>query len=150
MERTFVRGELDFYSGLLLTSIAGVALWFIYGLDIGTAGQMQTGFFPFFIALILGAMGLFLLVRGLLVKGPNVESIYLRPLALILASLTLFALLIDRLGLIVAIMALVGVAHFGARKASPVASLLMGAGMAAACAVIFIQLLGVPMKTFPW
>ncbi len=150
MNRSIPKGEVDFYSGALLVGIAGVALWFISGLEIGTPGRMKTGFFPFAIAIILGLMGLFLVIRGLLVQGPKVETIFLRPLAMVLLSAAAFAVFVDRLGLIVAILAQVTVASFAPSKVSLAESLFVGVVLAAVSAVVFIWLLGVPMKTFPW
>jgi len=150
MSRTFWKGDLDFFSGLLLVGIAAIALWFISGLEIGTARQMQTGFFPLGIAMILGAMGLFLVIRGIFVVGPRMEAIYVRPLVMILLSFAAFAIIVDRLGLVAAIMAQVAIASYAPTKTNLVESLLVGAAMAAGCAVVFVWLLGVPMKTFPW
>lgn len=150
MDRSVLKGEVDFYSGALLVGIAGVALWYISGLEIGTPARMKTGFFPFAIAVILGLMGLFLVVRGLVMKGPRVETIFLRPLAMVLLSVAAFAILIDRLGLVVAILAQVAVASFAPHKVSVAESLLVGVALAAISVIMFVWLLGVPMKTFPW
>jgi len=41
------RGNVDFYSGVLLVAIATVALTYIRSLAIGTVLQMGPGYFPF-------------------------------------------------------------------------------------------------------
>ncbi|MDB5632018.1 MAG: Tripartite tricarboxylate transporter TctB family protein, partial [Tardiphaga sp.] len=40
------RGNIDFYSGLLLVAVAGVALLYIRTLAIGTVLEMGPGYFP--------------------------------------------------------------------------------------------------------
>jgi putative tricarboxylic transport membrane protein len=150
MLRPFWKSDLDFFSGLLLLGIAGVALWYISGLEIGTAREMKTGFFPFGIALVLAAMGAILVMRGLFIRGPRMELPFLRPLTLVLASAAAFAFFVDRLGLVVAVLAQVTIAGFAPQKASPLESLLVGLGLALFCMILFVWLLGLPMKILPW
>lgn len=150
MLRPFWKSDIDFFSGLLLLGIAGTALWYILGLEIGTAREMKTGFFPFGIALVLAAMGGVLVLRGLFMEGPRMEPLFLRPLALVLLSVVAFALCIDRLGLVVAVLTQVVIASFAPQRTSPLESLLVGLVLALFCVVLFVWLLGLPMKILPW
>ncbi|MEP9354377.1 tripartite tricarboxylate transporter TctB family protein [Xanthobacter sp. KR7-65] len=144
-----VRGGVDFYSGLLLFSIAAFALWYISGLEIGTARQMGPGYFPLGVALVLAAMGAFLLVRGMIVEGPDPGVIQLRTAALILLSFFAFAVLLDRFGLIAAILAQVALASFAARDAVFWKSMLFGLVLAVGSAALFVWGLGVQMRVLP-
>ncbi len=143
------RGNTDFYSGLLLVAVAAVALGYIRNLAIGTVLQMGPGYFPFGLALILLGMGLCLVVKGLLVTGSPVGQFHLRPLVLVLLSFGAFGILIERGGLILAILAQVAVAHFASRETSVRESITTGAALAAASVVLFVWLLKIPVDILP-
>ena len=143
------RGNTDFFSGLLLAAIAVFALIYVQSLEIGTVLQMGPGYFPLGLSLILLGMGLVLIVRGVVSGGPAVETIHLRPLFFVLLSFALFGILVERAGLICAILAQVLVAHFGSRETRLVESLIIGVGLAAASSVLFVWLLKIPVSLLP-
>ena len=143
------RGNADFFSGLLLAAIAVFALIYVQSLEIGTVLQMGPGYFPLGLSLILLGMGLVLIVRGVVSGGPAVETIHLRPLFFVLLSFALFGILVERAGLICAILAQVLVAHFGSRETRLVESLIIGVGLAAASSVLFVWLLKIPVSLLP-
>jgi putative tricarboxylic transport membrane protein len=149
MRIKLVRGGVDFWSGLLLVAIASAALFYISSLEIGTALDMGPGYFPLMIAAVLAVMGAVLVVRGLAVEGPEVPPMNLRAGALILGSFLVFALLLDRFGLVVAILAQTVVASFASRESVLWQSLLFGAAMAAGSVALFIWLLGLPVEVWP-
>ena len=143
------RGNTDFYSGLLLAVIAAFALIYVRTLEIGTVQQMGPGYFPLGLALILLGMGVVLIAKGVLSGGPPIETIHLKPLFFVLLSFALFGVLIERAGLICAILAQVLVAHFGSREARLVESLILSAGLAAASSVLFVWILKIPVSLLP-
>ncbi|MBB6310213.1 tripartite tricarboxylate transporter TctB family protein [Xanthobacter tagetidis] len=149
MRIKLVRGGVDFWSGLLLVAIASAALFYISSLEIGTALDMGPGYFPLMIAAVLAVMGAVLVVRGLAVEGPEVPPMNLRAGALILGSFLVFALLLDRFGLVVAILAQTVVASFASRESVLWQSVLFGAAMAAGSVALFIWLLGLPVEVWP-
>lgn len=149
MRIKLVRGAVDFWSGLLLVAIAGAALYYIASLEIGTALEMGPGYFPLMIASVLAVMGAALMVRGLAVDGPEVPPMNLRATVLVLASFLAFALLLDRFGLVAAILAQSLIAGFASRESVLWQSLLFGAAMAAASVVLFVWLLGIPVEVWP-
>lgn len=143
------RGNTDFYSGLLLAAIAAFALVYVRTLDIGTVQKMGPGYFPLGLALILLGMGLVLIVKGALSGGPAVETIHVRPLFFVLLSFALFGVLVERAGLICAILAQVLVAHFGSRETRFTESLIVSVGLAAVSSVLFVWLLKIPVSLLP-
>jgi hypothetical protein len=143
------RGNIDFYSGLLLVAVAVVALLYIRTLAIGTVLEMGPGYFPLGLALVLLGMGLCLLVKGLLVSGPPVGMFYLRPLFFILLSFAAFGVLVERAGLILAILVQVAIAHFASRETTWRESSITGVALAATSAVVFVWLLKIPVELLP-
>jgi putative tricarboxylic transport membrane protein len=143
------RGNTDFYSGVLLIVVAAVALSYIGTLAVGTVTRMGPGYFPFGLAVILLGMGLVLVVKGLATAGTPVGRFYLRPLVLILLSFAVFGFLIERAGIIVAILAQVAIAHFASRETILRQSVITGVAVAAVSAVVFVVLLKIPVKLLP-
>jgi putative tricarboxylic transport membrane protein len=139
----------DFYSGLLLVAVAAVALLYIRTLAIGTVLEMGPGYFPLGLALVLLGMGLCLAVKGLLTSEKPVGAFHLRPLFFILLSFAAFGVLVERAGLILAILAQVTIAHFASVETKWRQSLVTGILLAAASAVIFVWLLKIPVSLLP-
>lgn len=139
----------DFYSGLLLVAVATVALLYIRTLEVGTVLEMGPGYFPLGLALVLLGMGICLAVKGLLAEGNPIGSFHLRPLICILLSFTAFGVLVERAGLIIAILAQVAIAHFASVETRWRQSLVTGVLLAAASAVIFVWLLKIPVDLLP-
>jgi putative tricarboxylic transport membrane protein len=146
---TWRGNNTDFYSGLLLVTVATVAPLYIRTLAIGTVLQMGPGYFPLGLALILLGMGLCLVVKGLLTSEKPVGAFHLRPLFFILLSFIAFGVLVERAGLILAILAQVGISHFASDETKWQQSLVTGILLAAGSAVIFVWLLQIPVSLLP-
>jgi putative tricarboxylic transport membrane protein len=150
MRRLAPRGGIDFYSGLLLIAVAAGASWLVSDLDLGSARDMGPAYFPLMVSTLLGAIGLIMLLRGLLMPGTDVQHFELRPLFFVLASFVAFGLLIRPAGLVIAIVAQVGIGHFATSEARPLESLLFAIGMAAFSSILFVYLLRIPVSVLPW
>jgi len=149
MKQFTLRGSADLYLGLLLLFISGVMYWYVSDLEIGTVRRMGTGFFPLVLIVILAGFGVILAVRGVLTRSVRVAPITLRPLLIILVSFVAFALLVDRVGLILAIFAQVAVAHFASDETKPAQSLLFGIVLALLSSGVFVGLLNMPVELLP-
>jgi putative tricarboxylic transport membrane protein len=143
------RGNTDFYSGLLLSAIAVFALFYIRTLEIGTVRQMGPGYFPLGLALVLLGMGLILVVKGIFTGGSPVGEIHLKPLFFVLLSFVVYGVLVEHVGLIIAILAQVITAHFGSRETKLRESLIIGVVLALSSSVVFVWLLKIPVNLLP-
>ena len=143
------RGNIDLYSGALLTAIAVVALMYIRTLAIGTVLEMGPGYFPFGLALILLGMGLCLVVKGAVAGGSQVGRFHLKPLFFMLLSFAAFGVLVEQAGLMLAILAQVFIAHFASRETTWRESTVTGIALAATSAVVFVWLLRIPVELLP-
>lgn len=91
----------DFLSGLLFLAFGvwGAALSF--GFRMGTASRMGPGYFPQMLSWGIIAIGVILIVRGLLVSyNDRVDSGKLRPFVLIVLAVVLFGVLAERIGMV--------------------------------------------------
>ena len=136
----------DFWTGAIYVAVGGAALVLGSDYKFGTAGRMGPGYFPLVLAAILVGLGAVSIVRSFIVSGEPVGEIAWKPAFFILAGCTLFGLLLNPLGLIVALLALCLVSAAGSKefdfdlKATGGLVVLIGF-----CALVFVKGLGVPM-----
>jgi putative tricarboxylic transport membrane protein len=144
-----VRGSADVGSGVLIAAIGAAGLWLVRDLDAGSAAAMGPAYMPAALAGILVLLGLFLIGRGLVLHGPAIAALRVRPIGCVTLAFVLFALTIERVGLVVAVILLVAVASLGSSERSWRETLVVGVALAAASALTFVVGLNVPVRLLP-
>ena len=95
----------DFLAGLLFVVLGGLAVALARDYPIGSTMRMGPGYFPMVLGGILSLFGVYVLLRGVR-SGDKVKGEWgYRPLALIALSIVLFGFLLDRVGMVPAIVA---------------------------------------------
>jgi hypothetical protein len=147
---TFIKHPKDFWAGILYIAFGATAIGIALGYPAGTAGRMGPGYFPRGLGAILIAIGLFLTLRALRLKGAPITFPSFRPITVIIASVVLFGIAAPPLGLVVATILLVvfsSVASDEFRwKEAVISSVLMAAFTVAA----FSYGLQLQMPVWPW
>ena len=136
--------ELAFGAFLIVLALA--AFWATNSLSIGTAADMGPGFVPRALAWIILAFGATFLVTGLAKARQPIPPLAWRPLAAILASIALFAVLFSRLGLIAACVGSVVVAGAATSPVRWLQLVAFGLIIAAFSALLFVKGLGLPFR----
>ncbi len=149
-------------SGLMFIAIASLGLWLSRDYPIGTLRRMSTGFMPQMLCWLLMGLGGIVLLQGLLARdGSNLageighadaategrENYW--SIAFVALSLVAFALTIETLGLVVAIVALVLIASFAYRGIAWWETLATAVGLTLLCWLIFVLGIGMTVKIFP-
>lgn len=141
-----VRSPKDFYAGLIYLGFGLAGLWFGAAYPMGTAGRMGAGYFPKVLSGLLVLLGLLAIIRALRVEGSPVGAIRWKPLLFILAGCSLFGVLLQPLGMPIALFILILCCAMASREFRWDARALAGAlGMVAICALVFIKGLSVQM-----
>jgi hypothetical protein len=86
----------------------------------GTAAKMGPGYFPFWLGMLMAAMGLLVLVRSLGAKA-TIEAIpkfNFKVIGLITGSIILYGILLPKMGFIVAVLVLVMIASSASKEFS--------------------------------
>ena len=139
----------DFLAGLLFVVLGGLTIALAHNFPLGTTMRMGPGYFPTALGVILVGFGVYVLIRGLR-SGEKVKGEWgWRPLFLIALSIVLFGFLLDRLGLIVACLALFFVAAGAGREFRFKEVLLLAVVMTAFAAVVFLYALKLPYPLLP-
>lgn len=154
------RGTQNIAGGALLIAFAGFALWAMGDLDSGSLRVIGPGGLPRAMAYGIGALGLLVLVGGLIRRGgEDVEPFALRGVLVVLAAILVFAVTIrpfsiggvtvPGLGLIGAGPLAILVAGFAERTPRWLDLCILAAALTAGCMLLFGYLLNLPIPSFP-
>ena len=143
-----VKSPQDFGAAVVFMLIGLAGIYFGKDLAFGTAARMGPGYFPTIISFLIVALGVFIGFRALAVDGPAIEALQFRPLVMIIGSILVFGLLIDRFGLAISAVALTLVAACARKNVNLTETLALGAGLALFCIVVFVYALGQPLPAW--
>jgi hypothetical protein len=144
-----IKAPKEFSVGLLFAAFGVGFVALAHEYPLGGLANMGPGYFPTLTGALLAAVGLILVGRSVVVAGGPIGRIGIRPLVLVLTAIVLFGLLIDTLGLIVAIAALVFVGAAGGRQFRLWEVTLLAAALVLASVVIFYYGLSMPLMLGP-
>ncbi len=150
-----IRAPRDFWGGIALVVIAGLAIW-----ATGNLGGMQGASFgpgtaPRMFAVLLAGFGLVVAIVGLFVDGPPLESYAMRGPAFVIVGIAAFALMmrgvwiIPPLGLVPSSFAAFMISIAGSSEIRWLESLLAAAAMTLFCVGLFVYLLKLPFELWP-
>ncbi len=143
-----VKSPRDFGAGAMFILIGAAGLWFGRDYAVGTTARMGAGYMPAMLSWLLIAFGLVVGGKALAVAGPAIEGIQWRSVGMILLAILLFGLLIDRAGLVAAVVATTFVSALASSEGRWKEGVLLGLGLAAFCVVVFVYGLGQPLSVF--
>jgi hypothetical protein len=141
-------------AGALFVTVAILGLWISRDYPIGTALRMGTGYVPRLLCWALLGLGVLILVQGLRESrvAPRIEGEAgwgWRALMFVTASLVIFGLAIETLGLVISIFLLTGVGAVAARSLRPVETLVAALVLIVLSWAIFIVGLGLTIPVWP-
>ena len=144
----------DVLAGLLFVGVALLGLYISRDYPIGTALRMGTGYVPRLLCWTLLGLGVVVLVQGLReapVERPPSSGALLawRSVIFVTASLVIFGLTIERLGLVVSILLLIGLGALAARGLRPLETLAAALVLIVLSWGIFILGLGLTIPVWP-
>jgi hypothetical protein len=142
----------DLVAGIVFVVFGLGALWIARRYTFGTTSDMGPGYVPILASSALVILGTLIGVGAVLRRsGKPVGHLGLRGLLAVATALLLFGLLLERLGLAVGVMVLVGVAVAGQRwnelRIGETALLVLF--LVAMSAGIFVWGLGLPLRLLP-
>jgi hypothetical protein len=144
-----IRGRQDFLAGLLFVFFGAFALYLARNYPVGSAMRMGPGYFPTILGGMLVVLGTAVLVRGLIAPGEKLGRSALMPLVLVLASVALFAVTVERLGIVVSVVLVVFVSSLASGRFKWLEVTLLAAVMVALAVGLFTKGLGLPFKILP-
>ena len=140
----------DFLAGLLFLIIGALAMVIARDYPMGVAARMGPGYFPTVLGGILCLFGVFILARGIR-SGERVAGQWAwKPLALIALSIVLFGFLMDRFGIVPALVAVFFASAPAGHEFRIKETLLLTLVMGAFAVGVFFYGLKLPYPLFGW
>jgi hypothetical protein len=103
----------DFLAGLMFIAFGLGALYLGRHLAVGTTVRMGPGWVPHALSYIMLVLGSIISVIALFVPGDRTEAPHWKPITMVTIGIVLFAVLLERTGMLPALVALVLVASLG-------------------------------------
>jgi len=142
----------DVLAGLMFIAVAALGLWLSRNYSVGTALRMGTGYVPRLLCWILLTIGALTFVQGLIAGeeiGSTDNSQWWRPFIFVPLSLIVFALAIERLGVVIATLMLVAIGAVAGQSMRIVEVAITGVLLVALTVGIFVWALGMPISVWP-
>ena len=140
----------DLAFAAFLVALGALAVSLASQLTMGSAAAMGPGYVPRGLSVIIMIYGAVLGGRALFSGALPFPSIELRPLLLLLGAVALFAVLLPLLGLAVTSFAIVICAGYAAYDVRLRENAIAALALAAFASILFVSVLGLPIKVLPW
>ena len=101
-----IKSQRDFWSGLMFLVVGVVFAVGAGNYSLGTSARPGPGYFPLMLSVIMAIIGAIVLFKSLTIEtegGDPVGHIAWKPLLVIVGAITIFAILLPRLGMIATI-----------------------------------------------
>lgn len=144
-----VRNWNDVLTGLTLVSISCFALWLAMGLQAGSALRMGPAWLPRASCFLLIGLGLLISIRGFFGENTPSESWALRPLVFVFAAIAFFVVAVERLGLPLTILGVVGISALADVETRWHETVALGGILAVSSTLVFVKALGLPIPIWP-
>ena len=147
--RGIVKSPLDVAGGLFLLALAVAGYAGGFSLPFGQLSGIGSGLMPKTVAVLVAAFGVMLLAQGLFIQGDRLEAWAVRGPIFVLGGVLVFAVTIRSWGLIVAGPLSVIVSALADKDSRPVELVLVSMALTLVCALLFKELLNLPIPFDP-
>lgn len=145
----FVRHPKDFVSGLLFAAVGVAAIVIAANYPLGTAARMGPGYFPRILGILLIILGSALALRALKLQGAPIPRWHWKPVIVVLGSVVLFGLIVDRVGLALSTVILIVLASAASPEFRPKESIVSGIALAVLSVAVFVLALKLQLPIWP-
>ncbi len=135
---SFIRHPKDFYSGLIFIAFGVAAITIGSNYALGTAARMGPGYFPRMLGILLIVLGAALALRALRIQGEPMPGWKWRPTLIVLGSVVLFGVMINKAGLVLSTIVLIVLSSAASTEFRPKEALISGVLLAALCVAVFV------------
>jgi hypothetical protein len=144
-----IRNPKDFWAGVLFVGFGTAAVVLGSRYNLGTAARMGPGYFPRILGMLLIGLGAIIAVRGLRTNGAPIAAWRWRPTLIVLGSVVLFGLIVNRAGLALSTVVLILLASAASSEFRWKEALLSGILLAALAVAVFILGLKLQLPIWP-
>lgn len=144
-----IRNPQDVAAGLFFMIVGTVGFLLVRDLPMGHMVRMGPGWIPTALGYIMVFLGAVIAIKGFAIEGPTLESWAMKPLALLVAAILVFAGLIEHAGLIITAVALMVVCSLADPDTRWKEITIFAVIMSVCSTLVFKTLLQLPMSVWP-
>jgi putative tricarboxylic transport membrane protein len=137
-----------FLSGLMFLGIGGVAIYMAQDYPMGSALRMGPGYFPIVLGGLMGLFGIYELILGIMKSDPVKGNWSVRALIILPLAAVVFGIMMEKLGFVIALVALIFVSAAASREFKFLEVLISAVVITLASVGVFIYGLGLPYPLF--
>jgi hypothetical protein len=146
-----VANNADFWAGVMFIIFGAAAVYMSRDYPMGSAMRMGPGYFPHYLGVLMILFGLGIGGRGLLKGSNEIGPWAFKPIIVLSVGVVVFGLLIERVGFVLALIALVILSTLAGRESIRWLELLIVTVVLVVGAVaVFIYGIGLPYQLFWW
>ncbi len=140
----------DLAFAVFLVALGALAFSLASQLTMGSAAAMGPGYVPRGLSVIIMIYGVVLGARALFSGALPFPAVEMRPLVLLSGAVVLFAVLLPVVGLAVTSFVVVLCAGYAAYDVRLRENAVAALALAAFASILFVSVLGLPIKVLPW
>lgn len=144
-----IRNPKDFWAGLLFALVGAGAIILGSRYNLGTAARMGPGYFPRILGILLILLGAIIALRGLRTAGRPIPVWRWRPTIIVLGSVVLFGLIVNRVGMALSTVILIVLASTASEEFRWKEALISGVLLAVLAVAVFIVGLKLQLPIWP-
>ena len=147
-----IKSQRDFWSGLMFLVVGAAFAVGATNYSMGTSARPGAGYFPLILSVILTIMGAIVLFEALTIEtedGEPIGAIAWRPLIVVVLAITVFAILLPRMGMIVTVPILIIIVSFAGDEFGWIGVIVSSVVLTAFSWLIFIKGLGLTIPLLP-
>lgn len=146
-----IRNQKDFFAGILFAAFGAFFTYFSMQYPMRSAANAGPGYFPFYLGVLLIILGAIVSLGALSARAPQekVERFDFRVLVLVLGSVVAFGLLLQPLGLVLTLFAVVLISSLASHEFTWTGSLVNAAILILLCVTVFVWAIKLPFQLWP-
>jgi hypothetical protein len=144
-----IKAPRDFWSGVMFVGLAVLAFVTSQGYALGTSTRMGPGYFPVVLSLVLGALGLVLVARSLVLSGEALEPFHGRAVGVLVLAIVAFGLMIGKLGLVVSLGLVTAFSALASAQFRVLEVLALSVSVTVFSVLVFVVALRLPLSVWP-
>ncbi len=150
MDISRIRSNTDFWAGVMFVSFGTAAIYMARDYPMGSAMRMGPGYFPTYLGVLMILLGLIIGIKGILGGGEKITPFVFRPILVLSAAVIVFGLLMETVGFVLALVALILLSTLAGREFKWLEVSILMVVLIVGAILVFIKGIGLPYQLFWW
>ena len=145
-----VSNNADFWAGVMFIIFGAAAVYMSRDYPMGSAMRMGPGYFPTYLGVLMILFGLGIGAKGIFKGGNPIGPWAFRPIVVLSLGVVVFGLLIEQLGFVPSLVALIIITTFAGRDIRWLELVMVTIALVVGAVAVFIYGIGLPYQLFWW